>query len=169
MSLLFIGVLLILRKVKKQTIINASIVFFISIYADIGVRSPIFSIVVSICGLFYYISNKSKNKLAVYILLSAAPVCISSGMVIQEVTLYRAENLKNMLLLCDNVQDLKRRFFEYCHSSQNEYCGFSGYRIFLISNENVESSYLIAWKFFGRQQIIPLNINKHGYESDIGD
>jgi hypothetical protein len=167
-SFLSVAILLLLRKLKNQFFLNAFIVSLVAIIADILIRAPVFSFFVSAVGVFYcFFWGTQQNKISIGVLLTSAPICIFFGLAIQEGVLFQARDLGRLLSESKTAFEAREKFNETCANNSNfSYCNRY---VFFIGNESVGSSYLVALKFFGRQQIIPLSASNLEYESDFGD
>jgi hypothetical protein len=137
------------------------IVVFI-IGTDYNLRWPFLSFLISIIGGGFLIFQK---RIIGVIFLVSAPLSIINGLVSQEIVLSHAENMRKELFQSQGILDARKKYNFICRSNSSNYCN----SILFIPRDNIGSSYLIVFKFFGRRQIIPLNPEEMSYESEIID
>jgi hypothetical protein len=137
----------------------------IPILVDYLLRTAFFSFFILPVGFLFIRKNK---KLIGGFFIMAAPICILVGLVSQEMTLLHAERLRDKLVILGVKEP--RKIYEIYRKECNyrPYCG-APYSIIFSPGEDVKSSSLIVFKFFGRRHIIPLDVNQSSYESKVRD
>jgi hypothetical protein len=138
-------------------IVSILIVVFV-IGIDHNVRWPFFSFFISIIGCALFICKK---RIIGIIFFVATPLCIINGVMSQEIALSHAENMKKELFQSQGILEARKKYHFLCQRK----C----YSIRFILGDNINSSYLLVFKFFGRRQIIPLDPEKISYESEVID
>lgn len=130
------------------------------ILVDITIRIPFYSLVLSFLGLILFLFGfflKKRKWKTCLIFFSAFPVCMTLGLLCQQIALFQAENLKEFLEEKATIDDIHKKYSEKCRGNSGNYCGFYTYRIILNAGEKMESSSLIVFQFFDRQSVIPLS------------
>jgi hypothetical protein len=126
---------------------------FIIISLDLVLRVAFYTFLLCVFGVYSFFKWKKNNNIVNIVYICSFPMCLFIGVVLQNIALSHAVELKEKFSVHDNIADIHREYNKECHGR----CGKYGFYIYLVPRESVDSSYLLVDQFFGREKVIYLS------------